>query len=173
MTHIEPVFEFVLSFTCSFSVSKCSVLSLVCCWKAHWNTELKFCVETHWRPFLLQGIIGFEKKERTQVAIVSNLSGNPLNLTCDFTPEPKFNIHYKSLHETTTTSTSDHNHVCFDPCFTLRSWRVSQSACRRISASTSTRTSSRAVRRFAEPLRAASELWPWGSRPPTHPLETP
>lgn len=32
------------------------------------------------------GYKGFEKKERTQVAIVSNFSGNPLNLTRNFTP---------------------------------------------------------------------------------------
>lgn len=111
------------------------------------------------------------------MAIVSKISGNLVNLTHSFTPEPKFNTHYKSSHARMRKhcflTSSDHDHVCFDPCFTLRSWRASQNACRRISASTSTRTSSRAAKRFAGPLRDAYGPWPWGLRPPTHPLETP
>lgn len=62
--------------------------------------------------------------------------------------------------------------LCFDPCFIFRCWRVSQSACKQISAFTSTRTCSTAARPFEEPLKAACGPWPCGSRPPTHPRET-
>lgn len=62
--------------------------------------------------------------------------------------------------------------LCFDPCFIFRCWRASQSACKQISAFTSTRTCSTAARPFEEPLKAACGPWPCGSRPPTHPPET-
>lgn len=55
---------------------------------------------------------------------------------------------------------------------TPRCWRVSRSACRPTSASTSTRACCRAARPSAAPPRAASAPWPWGSRPPMRPPVT-
>lgn len=153
-------------------LSLCSVSSLVCCWNSQRIVAL--CRRT------LQAISAAACNRFWEEG--KNTSGNCIKFlwkSAQFDlklhPPNQYSTHIISAQENRLYFhiSSDHNDVCFDPCFTLRSWRVFQSACRRISASTSTRTSYRAVRRFAGPLRAASGPWPWGSRPPTRPLETP
>lgn len=54
----------------------------------------------------------------------------------------------------------------------LRCWKVSQSVSRQISAFIWTGHCCRTARLLKAPPKAASERWPWSSRPPTHPRVT-